>query len=206
MGKESSRQAVSPWEITAWHGGPGYHRPPSPSAVPFPTGKGARSCCCPCHLPQAASMGLGNGAGSSEQALRCCGFQHPAHTHAPGQIPWGSWARDPLLAEGDLFLFPCRVGAKIQEHKCSRRELVCPPTRVQAGRYFPCRLRPCTRPSRSLANESPLCSSPRLSHHEERALTTAEDRGGTQPSPASGGQHDGKKQLLPSRSHMPRPR
>lgn len=76
MGKESSRQAVSPWEITAWHGGPGYRRPPSPSAM----GRGARSCCWPCHLPQAARTGLGNGAGSSEQALRCCGFQHPAHT------------------------------------------------------------------------------------------------------------------------------
>lgn len=166
--------------------------------MPFPTGPGARRCWCLWHLPQPASVGLGNGAGSLEQALRCCSFQHPTHTHSPGQIPWCSWARDPLLAEGHFFLFPCRVGAKIWERKCSRRELVCLPTRVQAGRCFPCRLRPSTRPSRSLANESPLCSSRRLSHHEERALTAAEDRGGTQPSPASGSQHDGKMQLLPS--------
>ena len=35
-------------------------------------------------------------------------------------------------------------------------------------------------------NESPLCFWRRLSHHEERAFTTAEDRSGTEPSPGSG--------------------
>lgn len=57
--------------------------------------------------------------------------------------------------------------------------------------------RPCP-PATASPNESPLCSSRRLSHHEERAFTTAEDRSGTEPSPGSS-QHKrcsmGKKQI-----------
>lgn len=53
-------------------------------------------------------------------------------------------------------------------------------------------------PAAASPNESPLCFSQRLSHHEEHAFTTAEDRSGTEPSPG-GGQHKccstGKKQI-----------
>lgn len=52
--------------------------------------------------------------------------------------------------------------------------------RTGAGRPRP--------PATASPNESPLCFSRRLSHHEERAFTTAEDRSGTEPSPG-GGQH-----------------
>ena len=54
-------------------------------------------------------------------------------------------------------------------------------------------------PTAASPNESPLCFSRRLSHHEERAFTTAEDRSGTEPSPGGDGQHKrcsmGKKQI-----------
>lgn len=52
--------------------------------------------------------------------------------------------------------------------------------RTSAGRPRP--------PAAASPNESPLCFSQRLSHHEECAFTTAEDRSGTEPSPGSGQQ------------------
>lgn len=65
---------------------------------------------------------------------------------------------------------------------------------------------PCP-PAAALPNESPLCFWWRLSHHEERAFITAEDRSGTEPSPGSGSQHKscsmGKKQIHREPGAMP---
>lgn len=65
---------------------------------------------------------------------------------------------------------------------------------------------PCP-PAAASPNESPLCLWRRLSHHEERAFTSAEDRSGTEPSPGGSGQHSlcslGEKQIHPESPAMP---
>lgn len=96
-----------------------------------------------------------------------------------------------------------RVQTRLLRAQCWR-ELGLPPAtplqelhgvklpRTGAGRPHP--------PATASPNESPLCSLRSLSHHEERAFTTAEDRSGMEPSPGSGGgQHKrylmGEKQI-----------
>lgn len=63
----------------------------------------------------------------------------------------------------------------------------------RAGAGHPC------PPATASPNESPLCFWRRLSHHEERAFTTAEDRSGMEPSLGGSDQHKpcsmGEKQI-----------